>query len=156
VHVLADHVVGVSGSSTPARSTAWRSESKVDANSNASTRLPTTNLDRRSEARGARAAASGTARLSDPLVGDSPIHSAWAIAAIDFEFASSQGVDRAGVLDPDDPYDVIGQHMHGAAQQILGGPDRPDPPTRAGISVSTGCSTTTTSAAATWPVTRSP
>jgi benzoyl-CoA reductase/2-hydroxyglutaryl-CoA dehydratase subunit BcrC/BadD/HgdB len=44
-----------------------------------------------------------------------------AIVASDFEFASSQRVDGAGVLDPDDPYDVIGQHMHGAAQQILGG-----------------------------------
>ena len=44
-----------------------------------------------------------------------------AIVAADFEFSSSQGVDGAGVLDPGDPYDVIGQHMHSAAQQILGG-----------------------------------
>ncbi|MBN1631902.1 MAG: 2-hydroxyacyl-CoA dehydratase [Thermoleophilia bacterium] len=44
-----------------------------------------------------------------------------AIVAADFEFSSSQGVDGAGVLDPDDPYDVMGQHMHSAAQQILGG-----------------------------------
>jgi len=44
-----------------------------------------------------------------------------AIVASDFEFSSSQGIDGAGVLDPDDPYDLIGQHLHSAAQQILGG-----------------------------------
>ena len=44
-----------------------------------------------------------------------------AIAASDFEFSSSQGHDGAGVLDPNDPYDLIGQHLHSAAQQTLGG-----------------------------------
>jgi benzoyl-CoA reductase/2-hydroxyglutaryl-CoA dehydratase subunit BcrC/BadD/HgdB len=44
-----------------------------------------------------------------------------AIVASDFEFSSSQGVDGAWILDPNDPYDVMGQHLHSAAQQILGG-----------------------------------
>jgi benzoyl-CoA reductase/2-hydroxyglutaryl-CoA dehydratase subunit BcrC/BadD/HgdB len=44
-----------------------------------------------------------------------------AIVASDFEFSSSQGEGGAGILDSDDPYDVMGQHLHGAAEQILGG-----------------------------------
>ena len=79
--------------------------------------------------KGIGATAKGAARVlsilpchhSDPRWEDLANQLGVAIVAIDFEFASSQGVDRAGVLDPDDPYDVIGQHMHGAAQQILGG-----------------------------------
>ncbi len=44
-----------------------------------------------------------------------------AIVASDFELSSSERIGGAGLIDPDDPYDVIGQHMHSAAQQILGG-----------------------------------
>jgi len=58
---------------------------------------------------------------SDPRWEDLANRLGMAIVASDFEFSSSQGTGGAGVLDPDDPYDVIGQHMHSAAQQMLGG-----------------------------------
>ena len=84
-------------------------------------------LDRTSK--GIGATPKGAARVlsilpchhSDPRWEDLANQLGVAIVASDFEFASSLGADRAGVVDPDDPYDVIGQHMHGAAQQILGG-----------------------------------
>ncbi len=43
-----------------------------------------------------------------------------AIVASDFDFASERMERGAGVVDPNDPYDVICQHLHYAPAQFLG------------------------------------
>ncbi|MBN1627799.1 MAG: 2-hydroxyacyl-CoA dehydratase [Deltaproteobacteria bacterium] len=44
-----------------------------------------------------------------------------AIVASDFEFSSGQDTSGAGVRNPNDPYDVIVQHLHGSLAQPLYG-----------------------------------
>jgi benzoyl-CoA reductase/2-hydroxyglutaryl-CoA dehydratase subunit BcrC/BadD/HgdB len=43
-----------------------------------------------------------------------------AIVAFDFQGSSERGVSGAGVVDPNDPYDVIVQSLHGSFTQPLG------------------------------------
>lgn len=58
---------------------------------------------------------------SDPRLEHLANRMGLALVASDFEFASEQRLSGAGIVNPDDPYDIIAQHLHQSPAQLLGG-----------------------------------